>query len=61
MKLNQSGQDMSLPVVIKYGGNQVIFNFSFLVLSSQILNVPFRHEDGSGELCKLDILVVVSQ
>ena len=38
MKLNQSGQDMSLLIV----------------------NVPFCHEDGGGELCKLDILVVVS-
>ena len=65
MKLNQSGQDMSLPVVIRFGGNpgcnkNVTFNFTFLVLSSLIVNVPFCHEDGSGELCKLDILIVVS-
>ena len=65
MKLNQSGQDMSLPVVIQFGGNsdcnkKVTFNFTFLVLLSLIVNVPFCHEDGGGELCKLDILVVVS-
>ena len=65
MKLNQSGQDMSLPVVIQFGGNpgcnkKVTFNFTFFVLLSFIVNVPFCHEDGVGELCKLDILVVVS-
>ena len=65
MKLNQSRQDMSLPVVIHFGGNpgcnkKVTFNFTFLVLSSLIVNVPFCHEDGGGELCKLDILIVVS-
>ena len=62
MKLNQSGQDMSLPVVIQFGGNpgsnkKVTFKFTFLGLLSLIVNVPFCHEDGSGELCKLDILV----
>ena len=65
MKMNQSGQDMSLPVVIQFGGNpgcnkKVSFNFTFLVLSSLIVNVPFRHKDGGGELCKLDILIVES-
>ena len=65
MKSNQSGQDMSLPVVIQFGGNpasnkKITFNFTFLVLSSLIVNVPFCQEDGSGELCKLEILVVVS-
>ena len=65
MKLNQSGQDMSLPVVIQFQGNpgsnkKVTFKFTFLVLLSLIVNVPFCHEDGGGELCKLDILVVVS-
>ena len=65
MKLNQSGEDMSLPAVIQFGGNsgcnkKVIFNFTFLVLFSIIVNVPFCHDDGGGELCKLDILVVVS-
>ena len=65
MKLNQSGQDMSLPVVIQFQGNprsnkKVTFKFTFLVLSSLIVNVPFCHEDGVGELCKLDILIVVS-
>ena len=65
MKLNQSGQDMSLLVVIQFGGNtgcnkKVTFNFTFLVPSSLIVNVPFCHEDGGGELCKLDILVVLS-
>ena len=65
MKLNQSGQDMSFPVVIQFGGNpgckkKVTFNFTFLVLLSLIVNVPFCHEDGGGELCKLDLLVVVS-
>ena len=65
MKLNQNGQDMSLPVVIQFGGipgcnKKVTFNFTFLGLLSLIVNVPFCHEDGCGELCKLDILVVVS-
>ena len=65
MKLNQSEQDMSLPVVIQFGGNpgcnkKVTFKFTSLGLSSLIVNVPFCHEDGGGELCKLDILVVVS-
>ena len=65
MKLNQSGQDMSLPVVIQFGGNpsinkKVTFNFSFFVLLSLIVNIPFCYEDGSGELCQLDILIVVS-
>ena len=36
------------------------FNLAFLVLLSLILNVPFCHGDDGGELCKLDILVVVS-
>ena len=65
MKLNQSGQDMSLPVVIQFGRNpgsnkKVTFKFTFLVILSLIVNVPFCHEDGGGELCKLDILIVVS-
>ena len=65
MKLNQSGQDMSLPVVIQFGGNpgcnkKFTFNFTFLVLLSLIVNVPFCHEDVGGELCKMDILVAVS-
>ena len=52
MKLNQSGQDMSLPTEIQLRGNsgsnkKVTFNFTFLVL--------FCHEDGGRELCKLDI------
>ena len=46
MKLNQSGHDMSLPVVIQFEGNpdcnqKVTFNFTFFLLSSQIVNVPF--------------------
>ena len=65
MKLNQSGQDMSLPIVTQFGGNpgsnkKVTFNFTFLVLLSLIVNVLFCHEDGGGELCQLDILIVVS-
>ena len=65
MKLNQSWQDMSLPVVIQFGGNpgcnkKVTLNFSFFGFLSLIVNVPFCHEDGSGDLCKFDILVVVS-
>ena len=56
---------MSLEVVIQIGGNpgsnkKVTFNFTFLVLSSLIVNVPFCHEDSVGERCKLDILIVVS-
>ena len=65
MKLNQSGQDMSLPIVIKFQENpaskkKATFKFISLVLLSLIVNVPFGHEDGGGELCKLDILSVVS-
>ena len=65
MKLNRSGQDMSLPVVIQFRGNpgsnkKVTFKFTSLGLLSLIVNVPFCHEDGGGELCKLDILIVVS-
>ena len=65
MKLNQSWQNMSVPVVIQFGRYQgcnkkVSFNFIYLVLSSLIVNAPFCHEDGGGELCKLDILIVVS-
>ena len=65
MKLNQSGQDMSLPIVIQLGGmpdsnKKVTFNFTFLILSSLIINVLFCHEDGDGELCKFNILIVVS-
>ena len=65
MKLNQSGQDMSLPVLIQFRGNtgsnkKVSFKFTSLVLSSLIVNVPFCHEDGGGELCKLNIIIVVS-
>ena len=65
MKLNQSGQDMSLPIVIQFQGNpgsnkKVTFKFISLVLSSLIVNVIFCHEDGGGELCNLDILIVVS-
>ena len=65
MKLNQSGQDTSLPVVIQLGGNQGsnkkgTFNFAFLVLLSLIVNVPFCHKDGGGELCKVDIIILVS-
>ena len=51
--------------MIQFGGppgcnKKVTFNFTFLGLSSLIINVPFCHEDGCGELCKLDIQVVVS-
>ena len=65
VKLNQIGQDRSLLVVIQFGGNlgsnkKVILNFIFLILLSLIVNVPFCHKDGDGELCKLDIPVVVS-
>ena len=65
MKLNQSEQDISLRVVIHIGGNpgcnkKVTFNFMFLLLSSLIVNFLFCHEDSSGELCKLDILVAAS-
>ena len=65
MKLNQSGQDMSLPVVIQFIENthsnkKITFKFTFLVLPSIIVSVPFCHDDGGGELCKLDIIVVVS-
>ena len=32
----------------------------FLVVLTLIVNVPFCHEDGAGELCKLEILIAVS-
>ena len=61
MKLNQSWQDVSLPVVIRFGGNpgsnkKATFNFTLLIFWSLIGNVLFSHEDDGGELCKLDIL-----
>ena len=65
IKLNQSWQDMSLPVVIQFGGNPG-FNktsyFQFNLFGTFVTNCkcPFCHEDSSGELCKMDILVVVS-
>ena len=46
---------MSLPVVIPFFGSpgrnkkKCSFNFTFLVLSSQTVNVSFWHEDGGGE------------
>ena len=62
--MNQGGQDKSLPVVIQFGGNpdcnkKVTSNFTFLVHSSLIVNFPSCHEDGIGDLCKLDILVAL--
>ena len=56
---------MSVPVLIQFGGHpgsnkKVTFKFTFLVLSSLIENGLFGHEDGGGELCKMDILYVVS-
>ena len=65
MKLNQSGQDMSLPVVIQFGRNlgtnkKVTFKLTFLLILSLMVNVPFCHEDDGGELCKLDIIIIVS-
>ena len=61
MKLNQSGQDMSLPVVIRLGENKKsYFQIHLFGTSSLIVNVPFCHEDGGVRLCKLDILNVVS-
>ena len=65
MKLNQSGKDMSLPIVLQFQENpgskkKVTFKFISLGLSSLIVNVLFRHEDGDGELCNFDMLVVVS-
>ena len=55
---------MSLLVVIQFRRNpgsnkKVSFKFIFLVVLSLIVNVPFSHEDGAGELCKLEILIVV--
>ena len=56
---------MPLQVVIKIGGTpgsniKVTVNFTFLVLLSHTLNFPFCHEEGDGEPCKLNILLVVS-
>ena len=36
------------------------FKIMFLVLLLVIINVPFCHEDGDRERCKLDIVIVVS-
>ena len=50
---------MSRPIVIQFGENQgcnkkITFNFTFLLLLSLTVNVPFCREDGGGELCKLN-------
>ena len=55
---------MFLPIVIQSQRNpgsnkKVTFKFISLVLSSLIVNVFFSHEDGGGELCNLDMLIVV--
>ena len=55
---------MTLSVVIHFGKNpgsnkKVTFKFIFFLTLSLIVNVHFCHEDGGGELCKLDILIVV--
>ena len=52
---------MSLEFVIPFGGNQgenkkVTFKFTYLLLLSLIVNIPFCHEDR----CKLNTLNVVS-
>ena len=65
MKLNQSGQEISIPVVTQFWWNsnsdkKITFKFTFLVLSSLYVIVPFCHVDGGVELCKLYILIVVS-
>ena len=63
MELNQSEKDMSLPVVLYFRENpqrkKVAFNFIFLVFLSLTVNVPFCHENGGGEPCKLDNLNIV--
>ena len=38
---------------------QIYLQIILLVLLSLIVNVPFSHEDGDGELCKFDIILVV--
>ena len=48
---------MSLQFVIQFGGNPsnkkiFTFKFTFLVLPSLIINVPFCHEDSDRERCK---------
>ena len=53
MNLYQYGQVIPLPVMIQLGENpgsnkKVNFNFTFLVLSSLIVNLLFCHEDGGG-------------
>ena len=58
-------QKYTLQVVIQFPGNpgsnkKVTFKFTFFVLLSLIVNVPFCHEDSDRERCKLDILIVVS-
>ena len=61
MKFNQSGQDMSLPVVIQLGETKKsYFQIHIFGTLSLIVNVPFCHKDGGVRLCKLDILNVVS-
>ena len=56
---------MSLPVVIQFEGNpgcnkKSYFQFHLFGTFATNCKCPFFHEDGGGELCKLDILVVVS-
>ena len=50
---------MSLPIVIPFGGNQGSKKSYFQVHIFGIF-VTFCHEDGGGELSKLDILILVS-
>ena len=64
MKLNQSEQDMSIFVVIQFGekpdcNQKVIFNFTFLVLVSLIVNVFFCPEDGSKEYPNILVHTIV--
>ena len=54
------GHDHSQCDSIQEVTKKITFKFTFLVVSSLIVNVPFRHENGAGELCKLEILIVVS-
>ena len=62
MKLNQGGQDMSLPVVIQFGGNpcfnkKITFNFTFLILLS--LRRRRQRREGGKKMLKSFLAAVL--
>ena len=61
MKLNQSGQDMSLSIMeeIQALTKKLLSNLCISYFSL-IVNVCFWHKDGDGQRYKFDIIIVVS-